>query len=168
MFVPWIGTLSGIVLVVLGLLLVFVGRKLVKVLTFLAGGIIGALLAYTYSLPHFGVPVAYAIAAAGFIVLGIIAYLLLYVAAGIAAGILVYLFTNPIFDGVLIPIILAIIAFAVVIILFNKILSVGTAVLGAIIVAAGINRLTPLNLFLTVAIIVVLAALGSYVQLKQR
>lgn len=166
MFAPTISNLSWIVLIVLGLLLLFIGRKLVKVLTFLAGGIIGGLLAYQYSLPHFGVPTAYLIGVVGFVIVGLIAYALLYLAAGIAAGALTYFLTKPLFPDILIPIVLAVIAFAVVLILFNKILSVGTAIFGAIIVATGIGRLFPLNPLATLIIVVVLAALGSYVQLR--
>ena len=161
-------SVSGLILIILGLLLVFVGRKLVKVLTFLTGGLAGALLAYHYSLPAVGVPLAYVIGVIGFIIVGLIAYALLYVAAGIVAGVLVYLFARPFFGGILIPIVLAIVAFAVVIILFNKILSIGTAILGAIVVSYGINQLTPLHPYISLAIAVLLAILGSYVQLKQR
>lgn len=161
-------SISGLILIILGLLLVFIGRKLVKILTFLTGGLAGALLAYHYSLPTVGVPLAYVIGIIGFIIVGLIAYALLYVAAGIVAGFLVYLFTRPLFGDILIPIILAVIAFAAVIILFNKILSIGTAILGAIVVSFGINQLIPLHSYISLAIVVLLSILGSYVQLKQR
>ena len=71
-------SVSGLILIILGLLLVFVGRKLVKVLTFLTGGLAGALLAYHYSLPAVGVPLAYVIGVIGFIIVGLIAFLLVF------------------------------------------------------------------------------------------
>lgn len=160
-------SVSGLILVILGLLLVFMGRRLVKVLTFLTGGLVGALLTYHYSLPVVGVPLAYVIGIIGFIIVGLIAYALLYVAAGIVAGFLIYLFMKPLFVDILIPIVLAIVVFAVVIILFNKILSIGTAIFGAIVVSYEINQLTPLHPYISLAIVVLLTILGSYVQLKQ-
>ncbi len=158
---------SLIILLVIGLLFVFVGRRLVKVLTFIIGGFLGAALAYGYGLSSFGLPTAYAIAALGFIVGGLIAYVLLYVVAGAIAGLIVYQATRPFFPDFTIPLMIAIIAFFVVIILFNQLLSIGTAFLGALMVSTSLGGLIPVSPLLMVILTLVLAAAGAYIQFKQ-
>ncbi len=158
---------SLIILLIIGLLFIFVGRRLVKILTFIVGGFLGAALAYGYGLTSFGLPTAYAIAALGFIVGGLIAYVLLYVIAGALAGLMVYQATRPLFPDFTIPLILAIIAFFIIIVLFNQLLSIGTAFLGALMVSASLGRLIPVSPLLMMILIIVLAVAGAYIQFKQ-
>lgn len=170
MISPPIGSVNlvgGLLLIVFGLVMAFYGRKIAKIITFLVGGVVGALFTYTYIAPRMALepPLNYVAAFAAFIVVGLLAIVLLYLSAGIAAGAATYLFTKPLFSGWT-PIILAAIAFAVVLILFNKVLSVGTAILGGIIVAYGANVLLPLIPPLPLIIAAVVAVIGSYYQLK--
>ncbi len=158
---------SAIILIIIGLLFVFMGRRLVKILTFIIGGFIGAVFAYSYGLGAFGLPTAYALGALGFVVGGLIAYVLLYVVAGAVAGLIVYHTLRPLFPDIVIPLILAIIAFIAVMILFNQILSVGTAFLGALMISTGLGGLITLSPLLMIVLIIVLAAAGSYIQFKQ-
>ena len=159
---------GGLVLIIFGLIMTFFGRKIAKIITFLVGGVVGALFTYRYLVPWMKLeaPVSYVAAIVAFIVVGFLAIALLYLSAGIAAGAAVFLFTRPLFQEWIIPLLLAAIAFAVVLILFNKLLSVGTAILGGIIVAYGLSLIVPIGSLGSIIVTLMLAVLGSYYQLK--
>jgi len=110
----------GLILIILGLVMAFLGRKIIKITTFILGGLIGAALAYNYFLPRFGLPITYIITIAAFLVIGGLALILLYLSAGLAAGAATYVITSKLFSGFWIPLLSAIIIFAVVLILFSK------------------------------------------------
>jgi hypothetical protein len=160
--------LLAIVFLILGLILVFYGRRLVKIITFIVGGIVGAILIYEYIIPWLKIsePFNYIIALLGFIISGVLAIALIHLLGAVIAGYLAYRFVNPYFQDWAPPLIIAVIAFAVVLILFNKLLSVGTAVLGAILVSYSINIFIPLEMTIFLIIIIVLAIAGAYYQLK--
>ena len=67
---------SGVVLLVLGLALTFLGRKLVKVLIFLVGGVIGAFLTFILAPLFLSPPFTYLAVIVGFVVFGLLSCLL--------------------------------------------------------------------------------------------
>jgi len=163
-----IDSLLAIIFLILGLILVFYGRKLVKIVTFIVGGIVGAILIYEYIIPWLKIsePFNYIIALLGFIISGVLAIALIHLLGAAIAGYLAYRFVNPYFQDWMLPLIIAVIAFVVVLILFNKLLSIGTAILGAILVSYSINIFISLGITVSFIIIIVLAIVGAYYQLK--
>jgi len=163
-----IDSLLAIIFLILGLILVFYGRKLVKIVTFIVGGIVGAISIYEYIIPWLKIsePFNYIIALLGFIISGVLAVALIHLLGAVIAGYLAYRFVNPYFQDWMLPLIIAVIAFVVVLILFNKLLSIGTAVLGGILVSYSINIFISLGIIVSFIIIIVLAIAGAYYQLK--
>ena len=164
-------TVSGIILIVLGLVLMFLGRKLVKVIFFLVGGIIGALLVLRFAYLFPTMSYAYLAALIGFITVGLIFYFLLPFGAGLLAGLATFLILRPIIGDLLITVILALAALIIVVILFNKLLIVGTAFLGALILLTGLNQIAiQSNIILAepiqLALLVIFTIIGCWVQFK--
>lgn len=161
-----VGFASGIILVGLGLAVAFLGRKLVKAIFFLIGGVIGALLAFIVAPMFFTPPYTYLLAAIGFVVVGLIFYLLLPFGAGLLAGVATFLLLRGFMDLIL-AVILALIALVVVVILFNKILSVATAFLGSLIFVVGLGQVgVVLPELLQLILMALITILGSIVQLR--
>lgn len=158
--------ISGIILIVLGLALTFFGRKLVKTIFFVAGGLIGTLLTLYFFSQLVGEPLIYIAAIIAFVVVGFLFYKLLPIGAGLVAGLMAFLLLEPIIKNLVIAFILALIVLIVVIVLFNKLLTIGTALLGSIIFVAGLGLLTPLNSLAQLLLIIVFTVLGCVVQLK--
>ncbi|MCS7132780.1 MAG: hypothetical protein N3F65_00525 [Nitrososphaeria archaeon] len=158
-------TVSSLLLIVLGLALTFFGRKLVKTIFFIVGGLIGALLTLYLASPIIGEPLIYLAVLVAFIVAGFLFYKLLPIGAGLIASFTAFYLLEPVL-GLMVAIIIALIVFVVIAVLFNKLLSIGTALLGSIIFVAGLSQLTPLNNFIQLLLIVVLTILGSVVQFK--
>lgn len=163
-----VDTFLAIVFLILGVVLVFYGRKLVKILTFIIGGIVGAILIYEYVVPwlNIGEPFNYVLSLLGFVISGVLAIALIHLLGSIIAGYLVYRFVYPYFQDWSIPLLIAVIAFAIVLVLFNKLLSIGTAVLGALLVSYAINIIISLGPIVSLIIVIVLAIVGSYYQLR--
>lgn len=171
-----LGLLSGLVLIVLGLVVAFFGRKLTKIIFFLIGGLVGAflapwVLAVLVSPEFIQPPYVYITAAVGFVILGAISLLLMRLGAGILAGLATLMLLKDIigrdFIGMLITIILALIALVIVIVLFDKILSVVTAFIGSLIFVVGLlwaGILLPS--ILQLILVIIITVLGSIVQLK--
>ncbi|MEM4021795.1 MAG: hypothetical protein QXI18_05430 [Nitrososphaerota archaeon] len=158
--------LSGLILIILGLVVAFFGRKLAKILFFLIGGLIGAFLALLVSWEFIQPPYTYLAAAAGFVILGLIFLLLMRFGAGILAGFATFLLLRGVI-GVLLAFVLALVALIIVIALFDKILSVITAFVGSLVFVVGLTRAgIPLPGALQLVIIAVITILGSIVQLK--
>ncbi|RLG08662.1 MAG: hypothetical protein DRN68_03235 [Thaumarchaeota archaeon] len=156
--------MTGLILALLGLVLVFAGKGVIKFIAFLVGGIIGGLAVSVIMAPYLGGATILA-GIIGFILIGALTQLLLPVGAGLVAAALTYLFLKPLL-GVIFVLIFAIVMFFVVLMLFNKILAVGTAFLGSLIFLAGIQRFVSLDTYLSLLIIVALTAIGCIVQLK--
>ncbi|RLE78995.1 MAG: hypothetical protein DRJ36_03860, partial [Thermoprotei archaeon] len=93
--------------------------------------------------------------------------LLLPVGGGLVAAALTYLFLKPLLN-VIFALIIAVIIFFAVLMLFNKIVAVGTAFLGSLIFLAGIKRFISMNIYLSLLIIAILTAIGCIVQLRSR
>ena len=163
-----IESVLAIIFLIMGLVLVFYGRKLVKIITFIVGGIVGAILIYEYVVPWLNIsePFTYILALLGFIISGVLAIAIVHLLGAVIAGYLAYRLINPYFQDWILSLLIAIIAFAIVLVLFNKLLSIGTAVLGAILVSHSINIFIPLGIIISLIIVVVLAVAGAYYQLK--
>ena len=158
--------LTGLILMLLGLILVFAGRGVIKFIAFLIGGIIGGLAASIIMAPYLGGATILA-GIIGFILVGALTQLLLPVGAGLIAAALTYLFLKPLLN-VIFALILAVIMFLIVLMLFNKTLAVGTAFLGSLIFLMGIRQFISLDIYLSLLIIAVLTAIGCIVQLRSR
>jgi len=160
------GSISGLVLIALGLALAFLGRKLVKILFFFVGGVIGALLTLRFAPLFLAGSLIYLAAIVGFVVAGLIFYFLLPFGAGLAAGLAAFLVLNPIIGDLIVSFILALVVLIVVVILFNKLLTVGTAFLGSLVFTAGLGQMISLHGFVQIALIAIITVLGCIVQFK--
>ncbi|MEM1584043.1 MAG: hypothetical protein QXF28_04570 [Nitrososphaerota archaeon] len=158
----------AILFIILGLIMTFYGRKLVKVVSFIVGGIIGAILIYQYVVPwlEIGEPFSYIMSLLGFIIAGVLAIALIQLLGAMIVGYLAYRFVYPYFHDWVISLVIAVVVFAVVLILFNKLLSIGTAILGALLVTYSINLIIPLTPIISLIIVIVLAIVGAYYQLR--
>jgi hypothetical protein len=161
-----VALISGLMLIILGLVVAFFGRKLAKIVFFLVGGIIGALLALLISPMFISPPYSYIAAVVGFVIVGLIFFLLMRFGAGIVAGLAAFMLLRGIVD-VLLAIIIALIVLIIVIVLFDKVLSIITAFVGSLIFMAGLQQAgASLPVFLQIIIIAVITILGSIVQLR--
>jgi len=161
-----VALISGLMLTILGLVVAFFGRKLAKIVFFLVGGIIGALLALLISPMFISPPYSYIAAVVGFVIVGLIFLLLMRFGAGIVAGLATFMLLRGIVD-VLLAIIIALIVLIIVIVLFDKVLSIITAFVGSLIFMAGLQQAgASLPVFLQIIIIAVITILGSIVQLR--
>jgi len=163
---PLTSLLMGLILALLGLILVFMGRGVIKFTAFLIGGIIGGLAASTMMAPYFGDATILA-GVIGFILVGALTQLLLPVGAGLVAAALTYLFLKPLLNTIF-ALIIAVIIFFAVLMLFNKTVAVGTAFLGSLIFLAGIKQFIPIDIYLSLLIVAVLTVVGCIVQLRGR
>jgi hypothetical protein len=161
-----VALISGLMLIILGLVVAFFGRKLAKIVFFLVGGIIGALLALLISPMFISPPYSYIAAVVGFVIVGLIFLLLMRFGAGIVAGLAAFMLLRGIVD-VLLAIIIALIVLIIVIVLFDKVLSIITAFVGSLIFMTGLQQAgASLPVFLQIIIIAVITILGSIVQLR--
>jgi len=161
-----VALISGLMLTILGLVVAFFGRKLAKIVFFLVGGIIGALLALLISPMFVSPPYSYIAAVVGFVIVGLIFLLLMRFGAGIVAGLAAFMLLRGIVD-VLLAIIIALIVLIIVIVLFDKVLSIITAFVGSLIFMTGLQQAgASLPVFLQIIIIAVITILGSIVQLR--
>ncbi|MEM0452659.1 MAG: hypothetical protein QW048_07070 [Nitrososphaerota archaeon] len=160
--------INGILLILLGLLLTFLGRKFIKIIVFILGGLLGAFLTYQFILPRLslGEPMNIILPIIAFVGFGLLSLLLMGIVVGFIAGYSVYTFSLSYFENWIYSLILAVIVFIIIAAFFNKILSIVTAVTGGLVTATGIQMIIPLNSFLYLVIVVVLSVLGAYYQLK--
>jgi hypothetical protein len=157
---------SGLMLIILGLVVAFFGRELAKIAFFLIGGLIGALLALLISPMFISPPYTYIAAIVGFVIVGVIFFLLMRFGAGIIGGLAVFMLLRGVVDT-LVAIILALIVLVIVIVLFNKILSIITAFVGSLIFTNGLQQAgASLPGTLQLVMVGVITVLGSLVQLK--
>jgi hypothetical protein len=86
------GSIAAPVLLVIGVALALYGRRFIKILVFLAGGVIGAAIGFVLVSSFVKATSPYLGAIVGFVALGLISYVLMRVAFGlITAGIAFYL-----------------------------------------------------------------------------
>ncbi|GBC68775.1 hypothetical protein HRbin01_00460 [archaeon HR01] len=163
---PALNLTTSLVMVAVALALIFIGRKIAKVLAFIAGGIVLALLVLTYLDQYLGGVLTIAGAVVGFLVGGVLAIVLLRLGIGIAMGIISYYIAVWAGAELIVGILVGLVFFAVGFLLADKILSVITAVLGALIAVQALIFLG-LPFIVSLSIAVILAVLGMYVQLRK-
>lgn len=164
-------TIPVLILLIVGLVLTFYGRTVLKTAAFIIGAIIGASLGYILgstlgSLTPLGTNMCIIIGVlVGAIVGGYLGMAFLKWMIAIFMGGIGYMIAAAIFGGGLIPIIVGIVVFAIILIMFDKFLSVVTALFGAFLVGIAVMYLTAPYLGGLVALIlfvVVAAALAYY------
>ncbi len=160
------GSTAAPVLLIIGIALALYGRRFVKILVFLAGGVIGAAMGFALFTSFLKGTSPYLGALIGFVALGLISYGLIRLAFGfITAGIAFYL-TRLFISSIFIIIIVAVVGFIIGILLFNAYLSIATAIGGGGMVW---YALQVLGLSSTLAMLAGIAVMviGIYYQFKQ-
>jgi hypothetical protein len=157
-----------IVMLVISLVLIFAGRRVIKVFAFFVVGIIGASIGgmlgaqYLSSLGNVGTLLG---ALLGFFIGGLIGIVLIAVGIGLVVGYGAYLLTLELVSGTTIPVVVGVVFFLLGVVLYNKILPLVTAAAGGFLlyVALVLYSISP-----TVsAILAALAALvGIWVNLR--
>lgn len=157
-------TVSLLVLLALGLALCFAGRVLIKGLAFIitgiALGIIGAALGAAF-LGILGLVIGGTV---GFIAGGFLGMLVVKLGVGIALGYLGYSASTGMISSQFISIVIGIVLFVVGVALANYLLSVGTAVVGGLLIFQVMTGLG-FGFVLAAAAAVVIGAIGAAVQL---
>ncbi len=163
-------TLLALLLAILALLLIFEGRKVVKVLAFLIVGLIGLSIGgalgakYLSSLGTTGKVLG---ALVGFFAGGLIGVLLVALGIGLVVGYGAYLLTIDIISNSTAAIVVGVIFFIIGLVLYNKILTFVTAVAGAFLLydALVLFGLGPLIALVLAAIVF---AIGIWHDLRSR
>jgi hypothetical protein len=145
---------EGLIAIAVALVLMFMGRLLIKMIAFIAVGLIlgevGAFVGGSYFGP-LGLVVG---ALGGFLIGGTLSLVILPLAIGFAAGLLAYDLSGAMTSYFLISVMIGIIFFALGVVLSSQMLSVATAVFG------GIIFLDALLLFGVPFLVAAIASLG--------
>jgi len=161
------GPLVAVVLIVLALILIFAGRRLMKLLAFLAAGLVGFWLGSLLA-GSFAGPFALVAGAIGFIVLGLLGVFLMELAIVIVFGYLGYYLVGALLgSGGLIPVVAGLVFFVVALVLRNKILSVVAAFLGGALLFEGLVILG-VSTFPAGAVALVVAIVGAWYQTRAK
>lgn len=153
-------------MLVVSLLLVFIGRKVVKILAFLVVGLVGASIGgilgaqYLAGLGWFGKLMGVLI---GFFAGGLVGVALVAVGIGVAAGYAAYLLTLDIVPDTTVALVLGIIFFIIGLALYGKILSVITAVIGGLLLYDAL-RLYGLGSTLSAILALMVTLAGFWIQ----
>ncbi|HYB76534.1 MAG TPA: hypothetical protein VEC08_06220 [Nitrososphaerales archaeon] len=161
-----------IVLLIVSLLLIFAGRKVVKALAFLVVGLIGASIGgtlaaqYISSLGWFGSILGILI---GFFAGGLLGLLVVRLGIGLAVGYAAYVITVDIVSSTIAGIIVGFVFFLTGVVLYNKILTLVTALAGGFLLFTALN-LPPLNLpsLASAAIAIIITMIGLWVDFGRR
>ncbi len=160
------GSTAAPVLLIIGVALALYGRRFVKILVFLAGGVVGAATGFALVGSFLKGTSPYLGALVGFVALGLISYGLIRLAFGlITAGIAFYL-TRLFVSSIFIVIIVAIVGFIIGMLLFNAYLSTATAIGGGGMVWYALQVLG-LNSTLAMLGGIAVMVIGMYYQFKQ-
>jgi hypothetical protein len=167
-----VSSLSYIILLIVGLALVFYGRAILKSVAFLIGAIIGATLAlnlaefiHPFVDDYIGLGFCLIIAVIlGAIIGGYLGMAFLRWMIAIFMGGIGYMIAAAFFDPGIIPIIVGIVVFAIILIMFDKFLSVITAMFGAFLAGVAVMNLTEpfIGAPLAFVVFIVLAGLLAY------
>jgi len=160
-------TLYALVLLVLALALIFVGRSIIKALAFLVVGLAGATFGAVLGSLMLGLLGAILGAVLGFVVGGLVGLLLVHIGIGLALGYFGYVITRDITHVFLLAVIVAILLFVVGIVIASRILELGTAVLGGVILY-GVLTFFGIAPFFAVLIVIVVSMVGFYLQYSRR
>jgi hypothetical protein len=159
-----------VVTLIVSLLLIFAGRKVIKVLAFLVVGLIGATIGgvlgakYLASLGLFGRLMGILM---GFFVGGLMGIVLVALGIGVVVGYGAYLLTLDIISSTTAAIVVGIIFFIIGLVLYNKILSLVTAVAGGILLYDAV-RLYSLNPTVSIVLAAVVTLAGISVQYRPK
>jgi len=159
-----------ILMLVVSLLLIFAGRIVVKALAFLVVGLIGASIGgmlgaqYLTSLGSAGSILGVLI---GFVAGGLIGLLLVRAGIGLAVGYAAYLLTLDIVSDATVAVVIGIIFFLIGVVLYNKILSLVTAVAGGFLLYDAL-RLYGLAPTVSTVLAAVVTLAGIWVQYRPR
>ncbi|MDW8084057.1 MAG: hypothetical protein RMI49_02510 [Candidatus Caldarchaeum sp.] len=156
-----------LILVVVGLALVFFGRKLAKALAFIVTGTAAALLAANFLPQYLGGPITLVAAIVSFIVGGLIGLFVLRIGIGIAFGVLGYFFTTSFGAELLVAVVVGVILFIVGYVLSDRILAAATALLGGLVLILALTALGFPSI-VSLAVAAILAAAGLHVQMRQK
>ena len=157
-------------MLVVSLLLIFAGRKVVKALAFLVVGLIGASIGgilgaqYLTSLGVFGTLLGILI---GFFVGGLMGIVLVRLGIGLAVGYGAYLLTLDVVSSTIVALVVGFVFFVVGWLLYNKILSLVTAVAGGFLLYDAL-RLYSLNPTLSIVLAVLVTLAGIWVNFRHR
>jgi len=159
-----------IAMLVVSLLLIFAGRKVIKALAFLVVGLIGSSIGgmfaahYLTSLGSFGTVLGVLI---GFVAGGLIGLLLVRVGIGLAVAYAAYLVTVDIVSSTVAAFVVGFVFFVVGWILYNKILSLVTALAGGFLLYDAL-RLYGLNPTISTILAVLVTLAGIWVNFRHR
>jgi hypothetical protein len=156
---------GGLLILLVGLGLAFLGRKIIKILVFCGGGIAGASLAYAL-LKNQADPIPLIAILVGFLILGFLSLVVLKFIFGAMVGIAAFFIANAITGNVLMAILIGILVFILGWFLFKVYLSVATAFAGGVLAFAGLQSIGVPD-FIALIIGVVIGIAGIYYQIKQ-
>jgi hypothetical protein len=156
---------GGLLILLVGLGLAFLGRRIIKILVFCGGGIAGASLAYAL-LNGQDQPIPLIAALVGFFVLGFLSIVILKFIFGAMVGIAAFFIANAITGNILMAILIGILIFILGWFLFKYYLSLATAFAGGVLVFAGLQSIgVPDVIALIIGVVIGIA--GVYYQVKQ-
>ncbi len=161
---PWV--LAAILLGV-SLSLIFFGRKVIRAMIFLLGGLAGAYIAATIGAQYLGTTGILLAGLAGFVIGGLFGLLLLPLGIGLALGVFGYALLETLVSNMLVAIAAGATLFVLGIVLSGEILEVTSVLLGSLMF---FNIVTYLGLSLPIAFLSVtaLALAGLWVQHSSR
>ncbi len=152
---------------VLGVLLILVGRKLVKFGAFVAAGSIGAFLVWLLFGGGLSGLLAIAALILGFAAFGLLGLILLRVGVGVAAGALTYLIASGLGLQWFYALAASLLVVALALLWHTQTLTLLTVMVGGLLVQRGLSWL-PLDQGLVVMAVAGLVAIGLMFQLRRR
>lgn len=162
---PELTFVGGLLILLVGLGLAFLGRKIIKILVFCGGGIAGASLAYAL-LENQADPIPLIAILVGFLILGFLSIVVLKFIFGAMVGIAAFFIANAITGNILMAILIGILVFILGWFLFRYYLSVATAFAGGVLIFAGLQSIgVPDVIALIIGFVIGIA--GIYYQIKQ-
>jgi len=150
-----------------GLLLILVGRGLVRFGAFVAAGSLGAYLIWFLIGRSLGEVASLALLVLGFVGFGLLGLLLLRVGVGVASGVLAYLIASGLGLHWFYALAASLVSLAVALLWHKQALAVLSVTVGALLVQRGLSwhQMDP---GIVVMIVAALVALGLTVQLRPR
>ena len=153
-------------MLIIGAILAFAGRKLIKLLVFFAGGLLGGAMAYWLTLNTLGENISLVITVITFVGVGLLCVAFIPIIFGISLGFIAYHIVDVLVVNTLIGVIAGIAAFVIGIFLYNHVLSIVTGIVGGALILHGLVSLgIPTYISLLVAFLMMVA--GTIFQLRQ-
>lgn len=153
-------------MLILGTILAFVGRKLLKLLVFFAGGVLGGAVMYFLALNILGETWALIMGAVGFVGIGLLCVAFIPIIFGISLGFVAYHLADIFLGNVLISIIVGVAAFVIGIFIYKHVLSIITAVVGGSLILQGLVSLG-ISTYISIIVALLLTIAGAVFQLRQ-